>query len=49
MLDGQVAAMPACPANAIEEVKTIVRDAGGYVAQGQHGAGVREALEHFLL
>jgi HAD superfamily hydrolase (TIGR01484 family) len=48
MLDGQVAAMPACPANAIEEVKTTVRDAGGYVAQHQHGAGVREALKHFL-
>ena len=49
MLNGEVAAMPACPANAIEEVKTAVRDAGGYVAQKQHGAGVREALEHFLL
>jgi HAD superfamily hydrolase (TIGR01484 family) len=49
MLDGQFAAMPACPANAIEEVKATVRDAGGYVARGQHGAGVREALEFFLL
>ena len=49
MLNGEVAAMPACPANAIEEVKTTVRDAGGYVARGQHGAGVHEALQHFLL
>jgi len=49
MLNGDVAAMPACPANAIDEVKAAVRDAGGYVAQKQHGAGVREALEHFLL
>ena len=49
MLDGQVAAMPACPANAIEEVRTVERDAGGYVAQRQHGAGVHEALKHFLL
>jgi HAD superfamily hydrolase (TIGR01484 family) len=49
MLDGQVAAMPACPANAIEEVKTTVRDAGGYVARREHGAGVHEALKHFLL
>ena len=49
MLDGQVAAMPACPANAIDEVKAAVRDAGGYVARRDHGAGVHEALEHFLL
>ncbi len=48
MLDGQVAAMPACPANAIDEVKATVRDAGGYIAECQHGAGVHEALEHFL-
>jgi HAD superfamily hydrolase (TIGR01484 family) len=48
MLDGQVAAMPACPANAIEEVKATVRGAGGYVAQHQHGAGVHEALQFFL-
>ncbi|HYR22200.1 MAG TPA: HAD family hydrolase [Chthoniobacterales bacterium] len=48
MLDGQVAAMPACPANAIDDVKAAVRDAGGYVAKHQHGAGVHEALEHFL-
>ena len=48
MLNGEVAGMPACPANAIEEVKTAVRDAGGYVARRQHGAGVREALEFFL-
>lgn len=48
MLDGEVAAMPACPANAIEEVKAAVRDAGGYVARRQHGAGVHEALQFFL-
>src|SRR5438067_6526154 len=48
MLNGQVAAMPACPSNAIEEVKNTVREAGGYVARGQHGAGVHEALKHFL-
>src|SRR5881227_2216065 len=48
MLDGQVAAMPTCPANAIDEVKAAVREAGGYVAQRQHGAGVHEALKHFL-
>ena len=48
MLNGDVAAMPACPANAIDEVKTAVCDAGGYVAKRQHGAGVYEALRFFL-
>jgi HAD superfamily hydrolase (TIGR01484 family) len=48
MLDGKVAAMPSCPANAIDEVKAAVRAAGGYVARKQHGAGVHEALLHFL-
>jgi HAD superfamily hydrolase (TIGR01484 family) len=48
MLDGKVAAMPACPANAIDEVKKVVRHAGGYVAEREHGAGIYEALTHFL-
>lgn len=48
MLNGEAAAMPACPANAIEEVKTAVRNAGGYVAKRSHGAGVHEAIAHFL-
>jgi hydroxymethylpyrimidine pyrophosphatase-like HAD family hydrolase len=48
MLDGRVAGMPSCPANAIEEVKSAVRAAGGYVAEKQHGAGVYEALMHFV-
>jgi HAD superfamily hydrolase (TIGR01484 family) len=48
MLDGRIAAMPACPANAIEEVKDAVESAGGYIAQKDHGAGVHEALLHFL-
>src|ERR1043166_249987 len=48
MLNGEVAGMPACPASAIEEVKATVRNAGGYVAQHEHGAGVREAIAHFL-
>ena len=47
MLDGSVAAMPACPANAIDEVKQAVRTAGGYVAQEDYGAGVYAALAHF--
>jgi HAD superfamily hydrolase (TIGR01484 family) len=48
MLDGKVAAMPACPANAIDEVKGAVRNANGYVAKRDHGAGVYDALQHFL-
>jgi len=48
MLDGEVAAMPACPANAISEVKEAVRAAGGYVAGREHGAGVYDAITYFL-
>lgn len=47
MLDGRFAQFPACPGNAIDEVKETVRRAGGYVAQGICGAGVREALLQF--
>jgi HAD superfamily hydrolase (TIGR01484 family) len=47
MLDGRYAAMPACPANAIEEVKEAVRAAEGYVAARDYGAGVHEALVYF--
>jgi len=39
--------MPSCPANAIPEVQRAVRDASGYVAQQEHGAGVYEALRYF--
>src|SRR5213596_449715 len=48
MLDGKFAAMPSCPANAIAEVKTAVRAADGYVSKSAHGAGVYEALMHFV-
>lgn len=47
MLDGRYAAMPACPANAIPEVKAAVRSANGFVAEREHGAGVYDALRHF--
>ena len=47
MLDGRYAAMPACPANAIDEVKDAVRRARGYVAESCCGAGVYEALCSF--
>src|SRR5437763_16480700 len=47
MLNGKVAAMPACPANAISEVKDAVRSAGGFAASEECGAGIHEALRHF--
>jgi HAD superfamily hydrolase (TIGR01484 family) len=47
MLDGRFAAYPACPANAIPEVKEAVKSAGGYVASKAYGAGVHEALLEF--
>jgi HAD superfamily hydrolase (TIGR01484 family) len=47
MLDGKFAHFPACPANAIPEVKDAVRSAGGYVAEKNYGAGVHEALVNF--
>jgi HAD superfamily hydrolase (TIGR01484 family) len=48
MLDGRYAAFPSCPANAIDAVKAAVRNAGGRVAEKEFGAGVHEALQHFL-
>ena len=48
MLDGRFAAYPACPANAIPEVKKAVAAAGGYVASKNVGAGVHEALRNFI-
>jgi HAD superfamily hydrolase (TIGR01484 family) len=47
MLDGRFAQYPACPGNAIPEVKETVKSAGGYVASKECGAGVHEALCHF--
>jgi HAD superfamily hydrolase (TIGR01484 family) len=49
MLNGKFAAMPSCPANAIDEVKDAVRNASGYVAESDHGAGVYEGLRHFTI
>jgi HAD superfamily hydrolase (TIGR01484 family) len=48
MLDGRFAQFPACPANAIPEVKDAVRAARGYVAAKNHGAGVHEALLNLI-
>jgi HAD superfamily hydrolase (TIGR01484 family) len=48
MLDGKYAKYPSCPGNAIPEVKEAVRKADGYVAERECGAGVNEALRHFV-
>ncbi len=47
MLDGGSAAMVACPANAIPEVKQAVRHAGGYISPKAWGEGVADAIRHF--
>ncbi len=47
MLDGQFAAMVACPGNSCEEVKAAVRSAGGYLANGHASEGVVESMRHF--
>jgi hydroxymethylpyrimidine pyrophosphatase-like HAD family hydrolase len=47
MLDGRHARWVACPANAVEPVKTAVRAAGGYVAGRDCSGGIVEALRHF--
>lgn len=47
MLDGTAAGMVACPGNAVDEVKAIVRAAGGYVSPHPWGEGVADAIRHF--
>ena len=47
MLDGTFAAFPCCPSNAIPEVKSTVRTAGGYVATLPAADGVAEAWRFF--
>jgi hydroxymethylpyrimidine pyrophosphatase-like HAD family hydrolase len=46
MLTPERAGMLACPANAIETVKSAVRAGGGYVAVKKYGDGVAEAILH---
>ena len=48
MLDGRFAQFAACPANAIPEVKAAVQSAAGYTASQPFGAGVHDALRHFV-
>ncbi len=47
MLDGVYAAMPACPANAIDAVKAVVRKAGGFVSLHGHADGIADAIAYF--
>lgn len=48
MLNGEHAAMSACPANAIQEVKETVLKADGFVASHNHALGVAESIQYFL-
>jgi HAD superfamily hydrolase (TIGR01484 family) len=48
MLDGREAGMVTCPGNAINEIRSLVADAGGYVASGHGSVGLAEALRHFF-
>jgi hydroxymethylpyrimidine pyrophosphatase-like HAD family hydrolase len=48
MLDRAVAAMLACPANAVPEVRARVLAQGGHAAAAPHSAGVVEALHHWF-
>ncbi|MFO1483946.1 MAG: HAD hydrolase family protein [Verrucomicrobiaceae bacterium] len=48
MLDPRHARMIACPGNALEPVKEIVRSRGGFVASRPASEGMMEALAHFF-
>ncbi len=48
MLHPDAAAMFACPANAVAEVRAHVAALGGYQATAAHAAGCLEALRHFF-
>lgn len=49
MLDGRHARYVACPGNAVDAVKSMVRSADGYIAKGICSAGVVEALRYFRM
>jgi hydroxymethylpyrimidine pyrophosphatase-like HAD family hydrolase len=48
MLSRRHARWLAAPQNAIEAVKTLVREQGGYISSRPHGLGVAEALAFCL-
>ncbi len=47
MLTGEYAHATACPGNALDRVKEIVREQGGYVAQECCSRGLAEAVEYY--
>jgi hydroxymethylpyrimidine pyrophosphatase-like HAD family hydrolase len=47
MLDGSYAKMTACPANAIDPVKELVRCSHGYIAERCWADGIAEAVEFY--
>jgi hydroxymethylpyrimidine pyrophosphatase-like HAD family hydrolase len=47
MLDGSYAKMTACPANAIDPVKQLVRSSQGYIANKYWADGIAEALDFY--
>lgn len=48
MLDRRFASQIACPGNALEPIKEIVKSRGGFVASGPASVGMIEALNHFF-
>ncbi|HSP43315.1 MAG TPA: hypothetical protein VLO11_10630, partial [Luteolibacter sp.] len=42
------AAMTACPANAVAEIRAHVEKNGGLVTRAAHGDGAVEALRHYF-
>jgi hydroxymethylpyrimidine pyrophosphatase-like HAD family hydrolase len=48
MLDPAHAAMTACPANAVAEIRAHVENHGGLVTRAAHGDGAVEALRHYF-
>ena len=49
MLDYRIAAHIACPGNALEPVKSRVRESRGFVSEKPASEGMIEALEHFFM
>lgn len=49
MLDHRIAEHIACPGNALEPVKSRVRECRGFVSEKPASEGMIEALEHFFM
>lgn len=44
----KIVGYPACPQNASEDVKTVVREKGGYIAKEKYAKGVLEILKYYF-